>query len=374
MPLMTKRLALALDVLKRATTDGKKGAMPGFTVCAFHQGKLILHEAFGTTDGTKSVRLETLYDLASITKPLATASSIVMLLERGELLLGQSIADYLPQASHLSKITLAHLITHSSGLPGWAACYKGGCGAKNAVEQILQQPTTAAPGLHYEYSCLGFILLSRVVKQITGQGLDVFASQNVFKPLTLKSLTYHPKTSLCAPTTSDEGPEITPKTGIKVTLQGVVHDGNARGIAAKSADISENTDVSGNAGLFGNAYDVCRFGESLRTPGKLFGTPTLRRVFESQIRPEVGGHTLLFFANPNGLNPTGDLLSARTVGHSGFTGTVLTIDPTYDLTVCVLTNAVYDHSKGEDDSKGESKADWLRTRRKFLNALAAAIE
>jgi serine-type D-Ala-D-Ala carboxypeptidase len=356
---MTKRLSFALDVLKRATKDGKtkdSGAMPGFTVCAFHQGRPILHEAFGTMDGKQPVHHDTLYDLASITKPLATASSIVTLLERGELLLGQSIADYLPQATHLSKVTLAHLLTHTSGLPAWTACYKGGCGAEQAVERILQQPTTAAPGLHYEYSCLGFILLSRIVKQITGQGLDTFAPKHVFAPLGLKSLTYHPKAAQCAPTVSNEGPDAT-LTNL-VTLQGVVHDGNARGISCESSD------VSGNAGLFGNAYDVARFGESLRSPGKLFGTPTLRRVFESQIRPEVGGHTLLFFANPNGLNPTGDILSGRTVGHSGFTGTVLTIDPTFDLTVCVLTNAVF----------GDGKDEWLRTRRKFMNALAAALE
>jgi serine-type D-Ala-D-Ala carboxypeptidase len=357
---MTKRLSFALDVLKRATKDGKtksgNSAMPGFTVCAFHQGRPILHEAFGTIDGKQPVRHETLYDLASITKPIATASSVITLLERGELLLGQSIAEYLPQASHLSKVTLAHLLTHTSGLPAWTACYKEGYGPENAVERILQQPTTAAPGLHYEYSCLGFILLSRVVKQITGQELDAFAPKNVFAPLGLKSLTYHPKPTQCAPTMSNEGPDAT--LASLVTLQGVVHDGNARGISC------ENSGVSGNAGLFGNAYDVARFGESLRNPGKLFGTPTLRRVFENQLRPEVGGHTLLFFANPNGLNPTGDILSSRAVGHSGFTGTVLTIDPTFDLTVCVLTNAVY----------GDGKDEWLRTRRKFMNALAAAVE
>jgi CubicO group peptidase (beta-lactamase class C family) len=179
-------------------------------------------------------------------------------------------------------------------------------------------------------------------------------------PLGLNSLTYHPKPTLCAPTVSNEGPDAT-LTNL-VTLQGIVHDGNARGISC------DGEDVSGNAGLFGNAYDVARFGEALRAstrkPGRLFGTPTLRRIFESQIRPEVGGQTLLFFANPNGMNPTGDILSSRTVGHSGFTGTVLTIDPTFDLTVCVLTNAVF----------GDGKDDWLRTRRKFMNALAAAVE
>ena len=157
----------------------------------------------------------------------------------------------------------------------------------------------------------------------------------------MKETTYKPATRLndrIAPTIPREGPKK------NQTLVGIVHDGNACGIGG----------VSGNAGLFGTAADVALFGEALRT-GKIFGSPTRKRIFENQVDPKIGAHTLLFFAMGNGYCPSGDLLSPRTVGHSGYTGTLLTIDPAHDLTVALLTNAVY----------GDGKASFLTYRRKF---------
>jgi CubicO group peptidase (beta-lactamase class C family) len=125
--------------------------------------------------------------------------------------------------------------------------------------------------------------------------------------------------------------------------------------------------------LFGTAFDVARFGDAVRqsaTPGsgtRLFGTPTAARALVPQTGPEVAGgpHTLLFFARNNPLCPAGDLLSPQAVGHSGFTGTLLSLDPAYDLTVALLTNRVF--------ADPENGAAWLLARRRFLNALAAAL-
>ena len=349
-----ERLAYAVAVLQ---TGIDTGAMPGATVCALRRGQIFLHEALGTLDGTRPAQLNSLYDLASITKPMATGASLLTLLERGDLLLGTPVTEFLtgvPEAAHLSKITLFHLLTHTSGLPAWTACYEQGEGKDAALSAICRVPPTGAPGTKYEYSCLNFILLARVIESVSGQSLDTFARETVFVPLGLSETTYNPAPDLhprIAPTISREGPNK------DTVLTGIVHDGNARGIGG----------VSGNAGLFSTAYEVARFGETLRSPtphARLFGSPTTMRLLTNQIKPEVGAHTFLFFARGNGLNPVGDLLSPSAIGHSGYTGTLLTLDPAHDLTVAVLTNSVH----------GDGKASWLQVRRRFLNALAASLE
>lgn len=346
------RLTHAVDLLRAGVEDG---AMPGGVVCLYRNGEPILNQAFGLQDETRPATTDTLYDLASLTKPIATASSIVTLIEQGRLVLnatvGTLLGDSVPE--YLAKITVANLLTHTSGISAWTACYNNGTGLEAAVVAIFALPApTALPGTHYEYSCLNFILLARILLALTDQTVEVFAKENVFTPLGLETLCFHPTENpeRVAPTISREGPSK------DTALTGIVHDGNARGIEMQSGD------VSGNAGLFGTASDVAAFGEAIRT-GKLFGTPTTALVLSSQIPASVGGHSLLFFAHPNGLCPSGDLLSEKAVGHSGYTGTVLLIDPLYDLTVALLTNSVY----------GDGKASFLILRRKFLNALAAAL-
>lgn len=350
------RLGRAVDILRRGIDDG---AMPGAVVCALRKGQRFLHEALGTTDGTRSATVETIYDLASITKPMATASSVLTLVEQGRLTLTATLPSLLGDAAaHLAGVTVLHLLTHTSGLPAHRPLYQSGPGLDAAVSAILRLPT-APPGTKYAYSCLGFILLGRIVQAVSGQPLDVFARENVFTPLSLSDTGYRPDPALrdrIAPTRSEEKSAETEQAD--VPLVGTVHDGNARGIGG----------VSGNAGLFGTARDVAAFGEAIRQGGacreRLFGAPTVARLFASQVTPEVGAHTLMFFAQGNGLCPAGDLLSPRAVGHSGFTGTVLTLDPESDLTVAVLTNSVF---------LDGGKAEWLTVRRKFLNGLAAAV-
>ena len=241
-------------------------------------------------------------------------------------------------------MTLRHLLTHTSGLPAWAACYSG---LDAAVETILALERTA-PETRYAYSCLGYILLAKILQNLTGKPLDALACEQVFAPLGLASLTFAPDPARCAPTTAREGAEEEP-----VSLRGIVHDGNARAIRA-------NGGVSGNAGLFGTAGDVARFGEALRA-GSFFSAPAQARLLSPQSAPP--GHTLGFFCTPNPLAPQGDLLSDAAVGHSGYTGTLLTLDPAFDLTVALLTNAVL----------GEGKTDFLRWRRRFLNAIAGSL-
>ncbi len=351
------RLKRAVLVLKEGIEDG---AAPGAVVCAFRNGRLFLEEAVGTQDYKQAATPDTVYDLASLTKPLATAASVLTLVEQGRIHLLTPLSVLFGEAAKpWGDVQVRHLLTHTSGFPAWTACYKAGTGLDAAVAHILSLPDEKAPkpATHYEYSCMGFILLGRIVENVTGQALDRVARDLIHQPLGMAQTGYRPAASTfarVAPTKSGEGPE---GPNAEVTLCGVVHDGNARGIGG----------VSGNAGLFGTARDVATFGNMLLHPEdypRLFGAPTLARILTNQIRPEVGGHTLMFFAAGNGLNPTGDLLSDRAVGHSGFTGTLLVVDPEYDLAVAVLSNSVF--------STG-GKTKWLPLRRRFLNALAAAL-
>lgn len=360
-----RRLARALDVL-RAGMD--EGALPGGVVCALRRGQVFLHQAFGTLDGARPATTDTLYDLASVTKPMATGASVLTLVEQGRLTLAATLPALLGEpAAHLAAVSVHHLLTHTSGLPAWAALYENGArGLDAAVAAVLRQPPAAPPGEKYAYSCLGFVLLAKIVETVSGQRLDAFAREHVWEPLGLQDTGYQPdaaRRERVAPTRSKE--KIDAGDDPETALIGVVHDGNARAI-------EHGGDVSGNAGLFGTARDVAAFGEALRRSAQgattcgeqLFGAPTLARCLENQIKPSVGAHTLLFFAQGNGYCPAGDLLSPRTVGHSGYAGTLLTLDPAHDLTVVLLTNRVFSDPDG---------AKWLSTRRKFLNALAAAL-
>ena len=325
--------------------------MPGAVVCIRRRGETLWHEALGTTDGSTPTTVSTLYDLASVTKPVAMASSMTVLLEQGEVALNTPLTDVLPQADLLKDATVRHLLTHTSGLPAWIACYKDeGNGLEAAVRAILKLPLRGAPGTHYEYSCLNYILLAQVLEQLTGTTLDRFATQHVFAPLGLAdALTFHPDPTRCAPTISQEGP------GSGETLAGIVHDGNARAIR------SEGSSVAGNAGLFGTAEAVARFGEAI-LHGGLFGSPTRQRWLTPQSTPL--GHTLAFFCRPNPLTPSGELLSDQAVGHSGFTGTALVLDPETGCVISLLTNAVYLDNR---------KAEFLPLRRRFMNAVAGDL-
>ena len=328
----------------------EQGAMPGAVVCVRRRGETLWHEALGTTAGTTPTTLTTLYDLASITKPLASASSICSLVEHGELLLTAPVTHFLPEASTLKDATVHHLLTHTSGLPAWIACYKDeGSGLDAAVRAILKLSLRGAPGTHYEYSCLNYILLAKIIEAVTSTTLDKFATATIFAPLGLTDLTFHPDPARCAPTISQEGPN--PQD----ILSGIVHDGNARAICA------EGNSVAGNAGLFGTADAVARFGEAI-LHGGLFGAPTRQRWLTPQSTPP--GHTLAFFCKPNPLTPTGELLSDEAVGHSGFTGTALVIDPESGCVIALLTNAVY---------LDNSKTEFLPMRRRFFNAVAGAL-
>jgi len=325
------------------------GAYPGATLVVVQRGRVVADIAVGTIEGARRVTSNTLYDLASLTKPMATAAVISELLRSGDLLLSQTVSDVLgPDAGRLKSRTLWQLLTHTSGLLPHIPCYDYGLGLDAAIDAIVRSDSEPA-GTIYRYSCLGYIVLAKIIKVVTGQTLDVAARERCWNPLGLESLTFAPS-GVVAPTRSLEGPE-----GNAVELIGIVHDGNARGIAAGGTG-----DISGNAGCFGTARDVAAFGCAVLS-GEWLGEPLSKRWLYGQSQPP--GHSLALFASLNPLVPKGEIFGDGAVGHSGYTGTALLVVPETDTVIALCSNAVY-----------ADKDVFLLHRRRIMNVVAGQIK
>ena len=298
------------------------------------------------------VEPDTVYDIASLTKPVATATSILILIERGDIHLGQPVTDFFPDHAlpHLSQINLRRLLSHTSGLPAWKDFYSQGRKRDEVIAGIVSTPLDNPPGQVYTYTCLGYILLGEMVRMVSGSSLDEFASKNIFQPLGMNDTTFNPCSELL------ERTAVTANCPArKHTLVGEVHDPNAWAMGG----------VSGNAGLFSTALDLARFSTMLLSGGAgVLSKAAARLAFENLIDPRIGGHTAGWFIYPNEMLPSGDLLSKQTIGHTGFTGTSVVIDPASDLFVVLLTNRV---------CRDDDGAEFRRTRRLFHNAVAQAM-
>ncbi len=325
------------------------GAYPGATLVVLQGGDVLADIAIGTIDGTRRVTPETLYDLASLTKPIATAAVMSDMLRRGEILLSQTVGEFLgSEGGRLKSRTVFQLLTHTSGLLPHLPCYDFGVGLDAAVDAIVRSDIEPA-GTLYRYSCLGYIVLAKIISIVTGQTVDIAARERCWNPLSLTSFTYK-STGIVAPTRSLEGPE-----GQIVELIGIVHDGNARGIAAVG-----NGDVSGNAGCFGTARDVAAFGRAILS-GDWLGAPLSKRWLSDQSLP--GGHSLALFAGSNPLVPKGEIFGDRVVGHSGYTGTALLLVPEADAVIALCSNAVFADKEG-----------FLVHRRRIMNVIAGNLK
>jgi len=331
---------------------------PAAVYRVLRQGRIVAQGALGMAQPDASTpyatTMETVFDMASISKPFA-ATLLLQCVERGDLHLGQPIGDFLPEAANspVAKINLRQIASHVSGLPPWKPLYQG---ADPALTQIFATALDYEPGIHYAYSDLNYILLGEIVARVGGKTLDALAQERIFGPLGMT------RTAYCPP--SDWHPQIaaTANCGWRKDqiLVGEVHDANAHSLGG----------VSGHAGLFSNVPDMTRFVLALQYPevAKACGLPPIlgplarRLAQERQIAPEIGGHSIGWFTPPNGMLPYADLLSPHTFGHTGFTGTMLVFDPQNELTLILLTNSVY-----------TPKTGLLTLRRHFANAVAGAL-
>ncbi|HLV82000.1 MAG TPA: serine hydrolase domain-containing protein [Chthonomonadaceae bacterium] len=335
----------------------EEGLYPAAVYRVLRHGQVAAEGAFGWAQPEAATpiaaTLETIFDMASLTKPI-TATLLLQAVERGRVHLGMTVAYLLPEAKEapVGPVTLRQLATHTGGLPAWKPLYK--TTAPSALEDILTTPLESEPGTRYVYSDLGYILLGEILARLHGAPLDRLAQEQIFAPLGMTRTAYcpdaslHPETAATANCSWREGR----------ILVGEVHDANAHSLGG----------VAGHAGLFSTAPDMARFARALlNAPPDLppiLHSRARRLAAENQIAPAIGGHSIGWFTPPNGMLPYADLLSSRTFGHTGFTGTLLMLDPETDLILILLTNRVYQPGEG---------TGVLRLRRLFANLVGGAI-
>jgi CubicO group peptidase (beta-lactamase class C family) len=271
------------------------------------------------------------YDLASLTKVVATTTAAMLLVERDSIALDDAVATYLPEFAQKGKdaVTVRQLLTHSSGLKPYLGPDERGATRDALIDSIMAQPLAYTPGTKSDYSGLGIITFMHLVESVTGQSFDTFAENNIFGPLGMHDTGFYPADTTVAravPTTDTAD----------VRYQGSVHD--------PIAQVMDG--VSGNAGLFSTARDLSRFAYMLTHEGQIDGRQFLEAetIETFTARADVPGSTRAIgwdTKSADGYSSAGDRFSNSSFGHTGYTGTSMWIDPTRDLFVILLTNRVY---------------------------------
>ena len=296
----------------------EQGAYPSAAIAVGIGSQTYLKQTYGACSSS------TLFDMASLSKILGPTMIALRFLEEGRFRLYDTVADFFPQApSDKKDITILQLMTHTSGIPAHFFLSDYTDDPANAAEIILNHPLAQVPVNDPIYSCMGYILLGKILEHISGMPLDQLAQQYVFKPLGMSRTGYHP-TGDCAPT------EMDPETG--KLLHGIVHDENARFLKG----------ISANAGVFSDLEDMITFVKMLSLGGESYLSPaTLDAALRNRTPNSKGEFRGLGFnlaGSPKSF--LGDLMSSRAYGHTGFTGTSIAIDPATGLWVVFLTNRV----------------------------------
>jgi CubicO group peptidase (beta-lactamase class C family) len=355
-----------IDQIVQEAIDRKD--FPGAVLLVTRKGKTVYRKAFGQSQWlpeAKPMTVVMIFDLASVTKPVATATSVMILVERGKIRLWDKVKDFVPEfAVYLQEkgipgedARLWHLLTHTSGLPPYTdpkdveKKYGNPCSTDDLVKVIAQIPKESPPGRQFTYSCLNYITLAWILKKVTGQTIADFAAENIFKPLGMNRTFYNPPAQfipLCVPTQVVGG----------VPLRGVVHDPLAR----------LQGGVSGNAGLFSSADDLAVFAQMMLRGGEWNGVRvlsplTVERMAEIFPKAADSGRGLGWDLTSDYGTVRGDLFGYGSYGHSGYTGTSIWIDPETQTAVIFLTNRVHPDDKGEI----------IAMRSKVANVVAASI-
>lgn len=308
----------------------RRGAFPGAALAAGRGAHMELLRGIGNAEwGKYEVNAErTVYDIASLTKVVATTTAVMLLVEDGKMALDVPVSRYLPEFSggQKDRVTVRHLLTHTSGLPA-------GAGASGTPAQVLRTlirtPLRAAPGEQMVYSDVGFVVLWEAARRAARQDLEQMLQARVFGPLGMKSTRYNPGGEAC----DRCSPSFTNDAGKPV--RGKVHDPTARKLGG----------VAGNAGLFSTAADLARFAAMLANGGELEG---MRVLDESTIRqftarqPNAGNRALGWETPKASGGSSGSQVSRKAFGHTGFTGTSLWVDPERGTWTVLLANRTFD--------------------------------
>jgi CubicO group peptidase (beta-lactamase class C family) len=345
--------------LRGAVDDG---TFPGAVLAVRHQGVLVFQRAVGrlsVVPPAGPATVETVYDLASLTKPLATATAVLLLVQQGRLTLESRVGDWLEpfEKAALGVVSLTHLLSHSAGLPGWRPFHErlGADGltcercadrgeVKAAVMTYIREETLLyPPGSRSLYSDLGFMLLGFIVERVTGDSLAEFCDKQVFRPLGAAPLAYHPTDIPTADTVREQAHPVAPTEDDpwrRRMLCGEVHDENAYALGG----------VAGHAGLFGTAHAVLAVSSGWAAAyrdGETVLDPALVRHFASRQRTIPESSWGLGWDTPSTPSSGGRYLSESSFGHLGYTGTSLWIDPVQELEIVLLSNRVHPTRQNE---------------------------
>ncbi len=341
----------AIEAIVRQEIEQKK--LPGAVVLIGRGQRILYQRAIGQRalePTPEPMTLDTMFDLASLTKVVATTTGMAMLIEQGKVRLNDRVSAFIPHFEQYGKadITIRHLLTHMSGLRPDVDLADPWKGYDAAIDLAVQEVPTAAPGTRFVYSDINFFLLGDIIRRVSKQPLEEFARDRIFQPLGMKDTMFLPPASLrsrIAPTErcSELGPCDPASDATKTALRGVVHDPTARRMGG----------VAGHAGLFSTAADLAVFCRMLLGGGIHRGTRLLSPLAVTKMTTaatpaeERNVRTLGWDFDSSFSSNRGELLPIGSFGHTGFTGTSLWIDPATGLYVIFLSNRVHPDGKGD---------------------------
>lgn len=362
----SKRLEYADEAILKAI-EAKE--IPGAVLAVVHKNKLAYLKAYGNKQvypTTLPMDVNTVFDLASVSKPVGAAISAVILIERGQLRMTDRVKDFIPdfqgwtdENGKVTDIRIVDIMTHTSGLPPYApvdslTAKYGSPNPDGLIEYIATCRRDFKPKTDFQYSCLNYITLQRVIETVSGQNLRDFAKQNIFDVLGMQSTDYQPSGELLervAPTEKQPDGSV---------LKGIVHDPLARVM---------NGGISGNAGVFSDANDLAILASALLNGGEYNGkrilSPMGVRLMSTVPRSVAHlGRTPGWDVFTDYASNNGDLFGPNTYGHTGYTGTSFIIDPDSGTAVILLTNRAHPEDGGAV----------VRLRSFVANVVAASID
>jgi beta-N-acetylhexosaminidase len=326
---------LHIDMIMQKAIDDS--VFPGGVVGVMRNGAMVWNNAYGYHDYTKTRRVnhDDVYDLASLTKVMATSTSIMKLVDEGKIKMSDPVGKYIPEfnSGDRSKVTIEQLLLHTSGLPAFRVYVDKLQTRTEILNAVRNEPLINTPGETYVYSDLGFILLGEIVEEVSGLRIDQYIRSQFFYPMGMYSTHFNPKR------VGNWVSRRTPPTEIDVnfnrgTVQGNVHDERAYFMDG----------VAGHAGLFAPARDIATYAFMLLNGGTYAGnkylSPEVIELFTER-RSSINQRGYGFDRKGEGFSTAGELTSDRTFGHLGFTGTSMWIDKENDIAIILLTNRTY---------------------------------
>ena len=340
------------------TDEISKGRLPGAVVTVGRKGRLVWQKVYGSRavePSREPMTTDTIFDAASLTKVVATATSIMILVERGKVRLNDPVSRYIPElkGEGRERITIEQLLTHVSGYAPDFDLRERWTGHDEAVMRLITEPLRNPPGTRFTYSDIGFIALGEVVGRVSGMPLDQFAKKNIFEPLKMRDTGFRPDAGLqsrIAPTEKRRGQlsylgDTAANVGAEgeMWLRGQVHDPTSYRMDG----------VAGHAGLFSTARDLAIYCQMILNGGEYGGVRVLAPLTIAEMtRPRIINNTggtrgLGWDINTSFSSNRGELFPLGSFGHTGFTGTSIWIDPASSMFVVFLSNRVHPDGKGD---------------------------